>query len=269
MSNPADRSGSVSTLGSTSGSRPARRTEIIAHRGDSAHAPENTLRAFERAIEQGADRIELDLQRSADGEVFVFHDATLERLTATEGVARDQEIERLRELNVLADLHAPAPDTCIPTLDEVLHAVGERIPLYLEIKAEDGGPAGALEALVDACLERVDPEGLHVVASFHLGVVRRCADAGHRPVLITVEPRRVDELGAHYRQHLAALSVRHDRVGATLVHRCHEHGLPLWTWTVDDPAEADRLLDLGPVAGVCTNDPGSLRRWRDGRSARA
>ena len=86
-------------------------TRIIAHRGDSSHAPENTLRAIERAIEQGADLVELDLQRSADGEVFVFHDLELDRLTLESGLAFERTIDALREMAVLPDRYPPAPDT--------------------------------------------------------------------------------------------------------------------------------------------------------------
>lgn len=235
-------------------------TRIIAHRGDSSHAPENTLCAIERAIEQGADLVELDLQRSADGEVFVFHDLELDRLTLESGLAFERTIDALREMAVLPDRYPPAPDTCIPSLDEVLRCVGERAELYLEIKAESAGrQPHLLESLVDSCLERIDPEGPHHLASFHLGVVRRCLDAGHAPILITSDPRRLGELTRSQQERLFAYSVLHERIDEDVAQACRARRLPLWAWTVDAASDVERLLELESVSALCTNDVAFVR----------
>lgn len=235
---------------------------IIAHRGDSAHAPENTLRAVEQAIARGADWIELDLQRSADGEVFVFHDVELDRLTDQTGAAFERGSAELREIAVLASRFAPATDTCIPTLDEILHAVGDRVPLYLEIKSEGAGvQPHLLESLVDTCLDRLAPGSPHHLGSFHLGVVRRCLDAGHAPILIASDPRRLGELTRAQQEGLFAYSVFHERIDARLAQTCRSRGVPLWAWTVDHERDVERLLDLESVDGICTNDVDALRGW--------
>lgn len=241
-------------------------TRIIAHRGDSAHAPENTLRAFERAIEQGADLIEIDLQRSADGEVFVFHDLELDRLTNESGFAFERSMEDLREIAVLPDRYTPAPDTCIPGLDEVLRCVDDRVPLYLEIKAEGAGvQPHLLEALVDSCLERMEPDGPHHLASFHIGVVRRCLDAGHAPILIASDPRRLGELTRSQQERLHAFSVFHERIDEDVALACRGRRITLWAWTVDHAPDAERILDLETVSAVCTNDVARLRGWLQAR----
>lgn len=235
-------------------------TQIIAHRGDSAHAPENTVRAFARAIEQRADLIELDLQRSSDGDVFVFHDLELDRLTSEVGPACERTMDALREIAVLPDRYAPAPDTCIPSLDEVLRFVDDRVPLYLEIKAEAAGlQPHLLEALVDSCLERLDPDGPHHLASFHLGVVRRCLDAGHAPILIASDPRRLGELMHAQQERLHAFSVFHERIDEAVALDCRVRRIPLWAWTVGEPRDVERMLGLESVSALCTNDVGFLR----------
>lgn len=235
-------------------------TRIIAHRGDSAHAPENTLRAFARAIDRGADLIELDLQRSSDGDVFAFHDLDLDRLTAETGLASERPMDALREIAVLPGRYAPAPDTCIPSLDEVLRFVDDRVPLYLEIKAEAAGlQPHLLEALVDRCLEHLEPDGPHHLASFHLGVVRHCLDAGHAPILIASDPRRLGELTHPQQERLHAFSVFHERIDEAVALDCRVRRIPLWAWTVSDPRDVDRMLELDDVSALCTNDVGFLR----------
>ena len=241
-------------------------TDVIAHRGDSAHAPENTLRAFESAIGKGADRIELDVQRSADGVPFVFHDIELRRLTGVEDVACALSIDELTALHVLADDFEPADDTRIPTLDAVLETIGPRCPLYVEIKADGAGRHDDdWIHLTDACIERVDAP--HVLASFALPVVRRCLAAGRPTVLIASDPRRVGDLTPKEQAALHAVSVLHERITAWFVAHCEARRIPLWAWTVDRPRDVERLIELGSDAALCTNDPGALRALLDARTS--
>lgn len=241
-------------------------TDVIAHRGDSAHAPENTLRAFESALAKGADRIELDVQRSADGVPFVFHDIDLERLTGVREVACSRPIDELTALQVLPNAFGSAHDTRIPTLDTVLAAIGALCPLYVEIKADGAGRhADDWIHLADACIERVDAP--HVLASFALPVVRRCLAAGRPTVLIASDPRRLGELTPKEQSGLHAVSVLHERITASLVATCRSRDLPLWAWTVDRARDVDRLRSLGADAALCTNDPGALRALLDARAS--
>lgn len=237
-------------------------TDVIAHRGDSAHAPENTLRAFRRAIERGADRIELDVQRSADGVPFVFHDIDLARLTGHGEIACSLRSAELQSLQVLTDRFASGEDTGIPTLDTVLEEIGPACPLYVEIKADGAGRhEGDLERLTDACIERVDTP--HVLASFSVRVVRRCLEAGRPTVLIAPDPRRLGDLTPREQRALHAYSVLHERIDPQLVSRCAEIDLPLWAWTVDRPRDFARLRSIGADTAWCTNDPGALRAYLD------
>jgi len=99
---------------------------IFAHRGDSAHAPENTLAAFELAAERGADGIELDAKLTADGEIVVIHDPAVDRTTDGTGMVAEMSLAALRELDAGSWFGDTFKGEQIPTLAEVFEAVGKR-----------------------------------------------------------------------------------------------------------------------------------------------
>ena len=106
---------------------------ILAHRGASAHAPENTLAAFELAIEQGADGIELDVKLSADGHVVVIHDPTVDRTTGTRGRVKDMPLRELNSLDAGSFFSGEFKGEKIPTLEEVFDKVGRRTFINVEL----------------------------------------------------------------------------------------------------------------------------------------
>lgn len=106
---------------------------IFAHRGASAHAPENTLPAFELAVIQNADAIELDVKLSADGQVVVVHDATVDRTTGSHGRVKDLSLAQLKSLDAGSFFSEKYRGTKIPTLEEVFEAVGRRTFINVEL----------------------------------------------------------------------------------------------------------------------------------------
>jgi glycerophosphoryl diester phosphodiesterase len=107
---------------------------IFAHRGASAHAPENTIASFELAIAQQADAVELDVKLSADGQVIVIHDATVDRTTNGHGKVQDMTLAELKALDAGSFFSSQYAGEQIPTLDEVFEAVGKRIFINIELK---------------------------------------------------------------------------------------------------------------------------------------
>ena len=107
---------------------------IFAHRGASAYAPENTIASFELAVVQQADAVELDVKLSADGQVIVIHDSTVDRTTNGHGKVQDMTLAELKTLDAGARFSSQYTGEKIPTLDEVFEAVGKRIFINIELK---------------------------------------------------------------------------------------------------------------------------------------
>lgn len=130
---------------------------VIAHRGASASAPENTLPAFERAIAFGAQEIEFDVRLSADGEIIVFHDDALDRKTNRQGRVRNHDAKTILRTDIGSwfDQRQPEPDerfagTTISSLDQVLSRIGSRVRYHIEIKGwEDWLPLQLLRKIDD------------------------------------------------------------------------------------------------------------------------
>ena len=106
---------------------------IFAHRGASAHAPENTLAAFLVALQQGADGIELDAKLTADGHVVVIHDQTVDRTTKISGRVRDMPLEALLELDAGSHFDVAFKGEPIPTLQQVFERMGQEVLINIEL----------------------------------------------------------------------------------------------------------------------------------------
>jgi glycerophosphoryl diester phosphodiesterase len=224
---------------------------VIAHRGASGMCPENTLAAFRRAEQLGAGMIELDVQLTRDGAVVVMHDWTLERTTDGSGAVRDWTLAELRARDAGAWFAPAFRGERVPTLAEVLAAVG--LPVNVELKpvGDDGLEGCALEVVErGTALDRV------VFSSFApsaLEGLRRRSSAAEIAVLWEREPiaeglRLAERVGAR------ALHLRTDAVDGAAMRAAAGAGLPVRAWTVNDPGETAHLVDLG-VAGIFTDFP--------------
>jgi glycerophosphoryl diester phosphodiesterase len=224
------------------------RPRVWAHRGDSAHAPENTMLAFDKARAAGADGIELDVRFDAEHNVVVFHDHTLERLTGRPGRMEDLPASERARLRVGGEP--------VPLLAEVLAAFD--LEVDVEIKALK---VGRMAALVEATARVIRGSGRAdqvLVSSFD-------------PFALVQLHRHLPEVALAYLFHdEQPLPLRRGWIGrwigSSLVHpqntlctadrvrAWHAAGMPVNAWTVDDPDELIRLARLG-VDGVFANDP--------------
>jgi len=225
------------------------RPRVWAHRGDSAHAPENTMLAFDRARAAGADGIELDVRFDADHNVVVFHDSELARLTGRPG--------RMDQLAAAERAGLRVGGEPVPLLAEVLAAFD--LEVDVEIKAERTGRMGALVAATARVIRDSGRADQVLVSSFD-------------PIALVQLHRHLPDVALAYLCHdEQPLPLRRGWlgrwIGASLVHpqhtlctadrvrAWHTAGLPINAWTVDDRAELERLAGLG-VDGVFANDPG-------------
>ena len=224
---------------------------IIAHRGASGTCPENTLVAFARAAALGAHMVELDVQLTRDGAVVVMHDWTLERTTDGSGAVCDRTLAEIRGLDAGAWFGSAFRGTRVPTLAEVLAAVG--LPVNVELKpvGDDGLEARALAVVESAgALARV------VFSSFDAGALERlraCAAGATLAVLWDAGPV-ADAVGRARRVGARALHLRKDRTTPDALAAAAAAGLPVRAWTVNERGEMDRLVAAG-VEGIFTDFP--------------
>lgn len=244
----------------------AAEVRIVAHRGASRDAPENTLPAFRLAWEQGADAIEGDFHLSKDGKIVCIHDRNTEKVSGINWVVRDTTLAELRQLDVGKHHSAEYEGIGIPTLSEVFATVPEGKKIYVEIKS---GPS-----LVPKLLEEIEQSKLHneqiVVISFDKNVIQAIKSEAPqfkaywlssfketrsgkkvpsaKTVLNTLKKTRAD-----------GFSSNKDGVSEALIEKIREKGFEYHVWTVDDPETAHRFRNWGALS-ITTNVPGLLRK---------
>jgi len=242
---------------------------LYAHRGASAERPENTMIAFQRAIEIGVDALEMDVQLTRDAQLIVAHDDSCARTTGVPSAWAQLELADARRLD--AGWGFIAPDGTRPfagqgvgvsTFEEVLDAFPA-----MRINVDIKHPRAA--ELMLALIKRRRAEDRVTLASFQLRTlveVRRRGYGGETALsqkevatligLPAVLWRQLPFTGTAAQVPTHAGRIHFDR--AVFIAKCHSIGLRVDFWTIDDPVEAARLLELG-ADGIMTNDPHALR----------
>ena len=222
---------------------------VIAHRGFSGAAPENTLPAFRMALRAGSDGLEFDLRLTREGRVAVIHDATVDRTTDGAGRVRGLTVARLRRLDAGSWFNAPFRGARIPLLEEVCRLGRDCRLLILDTKDRGadwvGEHADALRRLPVLIVSEFD--------GFLRSVKRR-----HPWARTGLTAEKPSDLARAVRLGCAAIDPRARLVDAAFLRKCRAAGLEVYPWTVNQPKEALRLARLG-VDGVITNFPGPIR----------
>jgi glycerophosphoryl diester phosphodiesterase len=241
-----------------------RGVEIIAHRGASFDAPENTVASLRLGYEQGADAGELDIHLSKDGRIVVIHDADTGRATGRKQAVADQTVDELRTLEngQWGKWKGSAFVEKIPQLTDILAIVpaGKRLFIETKVKAEI---VPELERVIRAA--GVAPQQLPLI-TFDLETARilKVRLPAHEVSWIVDHPATgapsIDDLiRAAKAAGLDGLDLSYKfPMDAAFVKKVHAAGLKLYTWTVDDPAVARALAAAG-IDGITTNRPGWLR----------
>lgn len=239
----------------------SRRPLNIAHRGASAVAPANTMAAFEKAVELGADGIELDTHLSADGVPVVIHDFAIDATTDGSGRVAEMDLAQLKQLDAGSHFDPAFAGERIPTLEEVLLAFGERLLLNIELKSVSPRDNG-LEQAVLALVGQYELESRVLLSSFNPFSLRRAKKiAPHVRVGLLYAPDLPLFLSRAWLAPLFPHEARHPErtmVDARYMRWARRRGYRVNVWTVDDPDEMRRLIDLG-VSGIITNVPDVLR----------
>jgi len=222
------------------------RVLIIAHRGASAYEPENTLRSVRRALELGADMVEVDVHVSRDGHIVVVHDATVDRTTNGKGCVKDMTLKELKRLD--AGLGEQ-----IPALEEVIELVRGRAQLVIEIKVP------GIEERVLQTIEERALENEALITSFYHPVVKRVKELSpYVRTGVIVASRPLKPITLVLEANSDALFPKHIFVDLQMVEEIHRYNLAVYPWTVNTIDQTRPLIDMG-VDGIVTNKPDILK----------
>ncbi len=229
---------------------------IFAHRGASAYAPENTLAAFELALEHGAPALELDVKLSADGHVVVIHDPTVDRTTNGRGKVARLTLAELRTLDAGSFFSEKYRGEKIPTLEEVFELVGKRALINIEL-TNYTTPRDSLVEEVCRLVREHRMEEYVLFSSFLPGNLRQAA------LLLPEVPRGLlvlpswKGIWARFAFFFGDYQALHPYLSDVTPHQIasvHRIGRRVHVWTVNEPALMRRLLKWG-VDGIFTDDP--------------
>lgn len=229
------------------------RTQVTAHRGASKAAPENTMPAFEAAIESGADYIELDVQLTKDGELVVFHDDNIKRTTNGNGILTNMTYDELQKYSAGSWFKDDGSfdDVKIPKLSEVLELVGHDILLNIEIKSH-GNVKATAEKVVEL-VEEYDIGSSCYITSFSYQALKKVKELQPKiktALIANIAPSTV------YSQmkYIDAVSMNYLFVNSSVVNYAHHSGKKVFVWTVDRSGEMKKMMALG-VDNIITNRP--------------
>jgi glycerophosphoryl diester phosphodiesterase len=232
---------------------------VIGHRGASAHAPENTMAAFRRAVDLGARFIETDLHITRDAHLVAIHDSTVDRTTNGTGYVKDHTLEELRALDAGAWFGPAFAGEKIPTLKDVIEFSREfDTAFFLEVKQDAAW--GIEHGLVAALRESREADRV-VVLSFSPGILRNILrlDRTVMTGLLAEPGGELPETFIEQAQDIGSrqLAPRSDMVTPELVRAAHKKDLKVVCWTVNEQARMRELAALG-VDGIMTDYPDRL-----------
>jgi len=231
----------------------------VAHRGASAHYPENTLLAFRRAIEQGVDALEIDVHRTSDDELVIIHDSTVDRTTNGTGNVYDHTLNEIRQLDA-------GQGETIPLLSEAIELARDApIRLCVEIKGATEMEGLSIAELVVRVLEAADFLDQSIITSFSSQALKR-AKALRNEVSTMLDPSPQDGSLTPRQICVQALTAGANCLSydfrfltPAIVRECQLTGLALWTWDPDEPIDIEQVIRLG-VHGIMTNRPDMLNK---------
>jgi glycerophosphoryl diester phosphodiesterase len=228
----------------------------IAHRGFSAAAPENTVAAFEKAIEAGADMLEMDALLTADGEVVVIHDHRVGRTTDGTGLVKDLSYDYIRSLDAGKWFGREFKSERVPLLEEVLDLARRRAMVDIEMKFHRRLP---VRELVDKCARIVEKHGMKgevILSSFALEALaylhRKAPSFRFAPICRRgLRPTSSSFPVLHGAD---GVVLNHLFVTRTTVARCHDLGIRVFVYTVNAPRKIEKMVKIG-VDGVISDNP--------------
>lgn len=232
---------------------------LIAHRGYGRKYPENTLIAFQAALDAGCPMIELDVTFSRDRKPVVIHDATLERTTNGHGAVKDYTLEELKRLDAGSWFHSGFADQRLPEPAEVLEMVNGRGFVNIEIKSyayEPQHPPDAIEKQIVALVKQKNAQDSVLISSFNTNVLEQLASMKDSPALALLSMHPADDRTVKLCRGLKVFSwnPNYQILTRQQVKMMHAAGIRVFPFNVDRPEDYKRMRMIN-VDGVITSDP--------------
>ena len=225
----------------------------MAHRGASTYALENSFEAFNKAIELKAPMIETDIQESLDGHLVLMHDGNLDRTTRSKGAIKKMTIDQIKSIKL-------RNNEDIPTLDDILKLLGEKVRFNLEIKVEN------IEKKVNDLLNQYKLVDKTIISSFSFTTLKNLHDLNPQLHLafLTFMPWPVLRVRYSFKKlqttGIEAINPIAKLLSKTFVEQAHAQNFKVYPWTVDVKAEFLKLRDEYQVDGIITNVPDILSK---------
>ncbi len=244
------------------------KTLNIAHRGASGSAPENTLASFNKAIEMGADVVELDVHLSSDGELIIIHDYTLDRTTDIKGEIKNHTLKEIKKADAGSWFKPDFKNERVPILDEVLFTVNGRAKVLIELK--DGNDVyPGIEKKTLECIKRNGAESWCELQSFKDTVIKNLQAlkttmpvyklvVGNVPALPLYHDGEMHGGSAFQFKNVAGINPNYRFARKRILKKLHQRGQQMYVWTVNDEKLMKKLLRWG-VDGIITNYPEKLK----------
>jgi glycerophosphoryl diester phosphodiesterase len=224
---------------------------VVAHRGFSKLYPENTLLAFQKAVELGVDFIELDARETMDGEVVVIHDATVDRTTDGKGSVKELTYKKVKKLDA-GKWKGEFKDVKVPSLEESLQIIADRTRLFIEIK--DASPAKVIKLV-----RKYNMETGTTIGSFNLDYLietRKISPVISTTFIAVTFPKNPDFL---VENGIQAVSVEYHQLEKNRMKEFLARGISIAVWTVDDEKEIKKLLNT-EISFIATNRPDIFKK---------
>jgi glycerophosphoryl diester phosphodiesterase len=249
----------LSTAFATETTGDLRQVDNVAHRGASAYAPENTIAAFDKAVEMKADYIEIDVQRSMDGELVLIHDTTVDRTTDGSGKVGDFTFEELRSLDAGSWKGEQFAGEHIPTFDEILDRYHGKIGILIELKAPELYPGieeSVAEELKERNLDKPQNEKIIIQSFNHKSMEKMNNLVPKVPIGVLTSSRAhiTEQALQEFSTYADYFNPSYGIVTEELVNQVHSLGMQIGSWTVRSQEAADFLLNMG-VDAIITDYP--------------
>ena len=244
-----------------------RKIALVAHRGASDAAPENTLAAIEQALQTPAEFIEIDIHQTKDNQIVLMHDAAVDRTTDGEGNIADLTLAEIKKLDAGSWYNSAYQHERVPTLEEVLQLVKGKRKLLIEIKKGDDYYAG-IENQAIALIQKYKAGNWCTLQSFYDPVLEKIWKHEFSVPTHKLIVGKLPWLPVYYDHGLrwgnfdkydraSAINVHHYFASKAFIRHVHTNGFKTFVWTVDDPEEINALIDRG-ADGIISNKAASL-----------